>query len=206
MPEPPDFFRDHGIIPYGVPPPAGTVRAYLPWWHIVGQYLFTAVLLAFGLGIGLLFALTLPRPLNVAAAAAALAGVAALIYLATRNDYAWIELDGDTLRAQHLYTRRIIERPVEEIDDLLTLVLQIRTAETAIVNAWLGRVRGIEIRFRDRRTPLRVSRTDPAMKNARELIEAVIYRMSEADELDAEIIPFQGKPLIRRIHWKGEPG
>jgi hypothetical protein len=45
------------------------------------------------------------------------------------------------------------------------------------------------------------------MTNAQELIEAVLYRMAEVRELDAEIVNFAGKPLVRNIHWKGErPG
>jgi hypothetical protein len=39
------------------------------------------------------------------------------------------------------------------------------------------------------------------MRHARELIEAIAYRMSEIGEVDAEIIDFEGEPLVRRIHW-----
>jgi hypothetical protein len=148
------------------------------------------------------FALTLPFPANVFAPAATLVAFSYIVYRATRNDYVWIELDGETLRAKHLYSRRVVERSIAEIDDLLTLVFQVRTTETLLVEAWLGRIRGILIRFQDGRTPLQVSRADPAMKNARELIEAVIYRMSQRGEVDAEVINFEDKPLIRRIHWK----
>ena len=125
--------------------------------------------------------------------------------VATRNDYAWVELDGEIIRAKHLYTRRLVERSIEEIEDLLTLVFQVRTAATLTAEAWLGRVRGIMIRFYDQRTPLLVSRADPAMRNARELIEAIVYRMAEKGEVDAEVINFDSRPLIRRIYWK-DPG
>jgi hypothetical protein len=40
------------------------------------------------------------------------------------------------------------------------------------------------------------------MLNAKELIEAVIARMAERGELDAQIIDLEGKPLIRRVFWK----
>ncbi len=154
--------------------------------------------------MGLLFGLTLSLPVNVLAAAAPLAGFGYIVYRATRNDYAWVELDGETLRAKHLYTGRVVERSIEEVEDLLTLVFQVRTA-ASLITVWLGRVRGIMIRFHDQRTPLQVCRADPAMKNAKELIEAIIYRMSEKGEVDAEVINLEGKPLIRRIQWK-EPG
>jgi len=205
MKEQPDFFRDFGILPQGIAPPSETVRAYFHRGHVIGQYLAAFLMSGFGIGIGLLFALTLPFPVNMFAAAVPLVAAGYVVYRATRNDYAWVELEGEKLRAQHLYTRRVVERSVEEIEDLLTLVFQVRTAATLISEAWLGRVRGIMIRFCDQRTPLQVCRTDPTMKNAKELIEAIIYRMSLRGELDAEVINFEGKPLIRRIHWKA-PG
>ncbi len=202
MIEQPDFFRDFGIIPYGVSPPPQKVRAYFPRGHVIGQYIGTCLMSGLGLGLALVVALTLPITMNVLAAVAIIVGFGFVVYLATRNDYSWIELDGETIRAKHLYTGRVIERPIEEIQDLLTLVLRVRTPTTVIVEAWLGRVRGIMIRFRDRRTPLQVARTDPPMKNARELIEAIIFRMSEKGKIEAEIVDFAGKPLIRRIYWK----
>jgi hypothetical protein len=197
-----DPFRDFGILPEGMTPPPEKVRSFLPTGHIIGQYVFSVMMIVFGLGMAAVFWFGFPFPLNVPAAAVALAVFGGLIFLATRNDYSWVELDGAILRAKHLYTGRIVERSIEEIDDLLTLVLQVRTLSTMIVDAWLGRVRGVEIRFRDKRTPLRVCRTDPAMRNAKELIEAVIFRMSQQGEVDAEVIDFGGKPLVRRIFWK----
>jgi hypothetical protein len=157
-----------------------------------------------GLGLAVLLALTMPLPLNLLGCAAALAGFGTFVYLATHNDYRWVELDGTTLRAKHLYTGRVIERPLEEIECLGTMVYQVQTTETAVMQALLGRVKGIEVRFRDRRTPLRILRADPPMTNARELIEAIVFRMAQVREVDAEIIDFAGRPLVRHIHWKGE--
>jgi hypothetical protein len=201
MSKEPDFFRDFGILPYGKSSPPEKVRSYLPWGHVVCQYIATGLMAGFGLAIAALFGLTLPFPLSLLAAVAPLALFGALVYLVTRNDYAWVELDGDILRAKHLYTRRVVERPIEDIADLLTLVIQMQTLTVALVNAWLGRIRGVEIRFRDKRTPLRISRTDPGMKNAKELVEALIYRMWQKGPVDAEIINVGGKPLVRRIFW-----
>ncbi len=197
-----DFFRDFGIIPHGVPAPSPKVRCYLPWGHVIAQYLFAGLMSSLAIGMGLVCILGLSFPLNVLASGAVFAGFGYLVYHATRNDYSWVELDGETLRAQHLYTRRCIERSIEDIEDLLTRVSAIRTMETLITESLLGRVRGIDIRFRDKRTPIYISRADPAMKNAKELIEAIIFRMSEKAPLDAELINFQGKPLIRRIYRK----
>ena len=104
--------------------------------------------------------------------------------------------------AGHMYTGRVVERQVFEIDDLLTHVFLIRTLTTRIAEGLMGRVRAIEIRFADGKTPLRVSRVDPKMEGGKELIEAVIYRMSEVGPVDAEIVELRGEPIIRRIHWK----
>jgi hypothetical protein len=200
----PDFFRDFGIILFGTAPPRGRVRSYLPWGHVIGQYVAMILILGFGLAVAALFAFTLPfpRPVNVLIGLGVFAGAAGLAYLVGHRDYVWVELDGDTIRAKHLYSQRVIERSVAEIDDLLTLVIQIRTLATVVTEAWLGRIRGMEIRFKDRRTPLRVMRSDPAMRNAKELIEAIAYRMSQIGPVDAEMIDRDGQPMIRRIYWK----
>lgn len=44
----PDFFRDFGIIPHGVSPPPDTVRCYLPWSHVFGQYVATGLISSLG--------------------------------------------------------------------------------------------------------------------------------------------------------------
>ena len=230
MPKQPDNFRDVGIIPQGTEAPQGTVRAYFSWGQKFGQYLGTGLMLSLGLGIGLLFGLTLAFPINLLAAAGALALFGFVCYQNTRNEYAWVELDGATLRARHFYSGQIVERQIEEIDDLLTLTYPSLNApkvaaelavETligaignvasgsgghtlmgAVVGKLLGRVKGFKIRFQDERTPLLISRTDPAMKCAKELMEAVVQKMSEKGELEFEVDRSESKPLIRRIHWK----
>ena len=197
-----ELFRDFGIPPQqGVSPPS-RIRAGFSWGRKAGQYLLTVLMAGAGIGLALFCAQTRPFPLNVLGSVASLAGFGYVICVATRYDYAWVELDEDVLRAKHLYTGRVVERSVDEIEDLLTLVFQRQTAATRIADALVGRVRGIGIRFRDQSTPLQISRADPAMSNARELIEAVISRMSEQGEIEAEVIDRDGQPLIRRIHWK----
>ncbi len=204
MPEHPPTFRDFGILPEGLQPPSGTIRAYFSSGRIMGQYIATGIVSALGLGLLVLFALTMPMPLKLLGCAAALTGFGTFVYLATHNDYRWVELEGTTLRAKHLYTGRTIERSVDEIESLGTMVYPAGPIEAVVIQGLLGRVKGVEIRFRDRRTPLRILRADPAMTNAKELIEAVLYRMTQIRELDAEILIFGGQPLVRNIHWKGE--
>jgi hypothetical protein len=201
MTQPAHVFRDFGIIPDRVQPPRGVVRAYFSWGHVFGQYLASALMSAFGLGIATLFAFTLPWPVNVLAALGFVIGTAALICLVGRNDYVWVELDGDTLRARHLYTGRQHERSIADIDHVQTLVLQYRNLSTTILDSLLGRVRGFKVHFRDGRWPLLVSRVDPKMTNAQQLMEAIIYRMSQHGELDAEVVDHLGSPLVKKIFW-----
>jgi hypothetical protein len=164
----------------------------------------TCLVSALGIAFAVSWAQSQDFPANVAAAAVPLIVFGYIVYRVTKNDYAWIELDGDTLRAKHLYTRWLVERTIGEIEDLRTSVFPF-TLEGAITASLLGRVRAITIRFRDWRTPLSVSRADPAMKNAKELIEAVVYRMSEYGEVDTEIAITMDKPFIRRIYWTETP-
>ena len=205
MPYDIDFFRDYGISPDRLPTAPELVRAHFSKGRIFGQYLGTAIMSGFGLAMALLAIVAAPFPLSLAFALLPVALFGGIVVFATRNDYAWIELDGDTLRARHLYTGKVVERQIYEIDDLLTHVFQVRTLTTMLVDQWLGRIRGIEVRFVDRKTPLRVSRVDPAMENGKELIEAVISRMAEIAPVDAEIAELRGEPIIRRIHWKPGP-
>ncbi|HVS37614.1 MAG TPA: hypothetical protein VMS17_18775 [Gemmataceae bacterium] len=204
MPEQSPPFRDFGLLPEGLQPPAEKIRAFLSPGRIAGQFIGTAIVSALGLGLTLLFALTLSMPLSLLACAAAVIAFGTFVYLATHNDYRWVELEGDVLRARRLYRGRTIERSVQEIECLGTMVYPIRTAATVVVEGLLGRVKGIEIRFRDRRTPLRIMRADPAMSNAQALIEAVLYRMKQIREIEADLVNFAGRPLVRNIHWKGE--
>jgi hypothetical protein len=110
MAQHPDVFREIGIIPDRVEPPPNHVRAYFSTGHIVGQYIATGLLMLFGMGLAALFAFTLPFPINLLAAPAGLALFTGGAYFIGRNDYAWVELDGNTLRARHLYTGRTHER------------------------------------------------------------------------------------------------
>jgi hypothetical protein len=203
MAQHPDSFRDFGILPENVGPPANHVRAYFSRGRIIGQYIGTVLGSTVGLALATLLLVMMPLPLNLLGGAAALAGFGAIVFLITHNDYRWVELDGWTLRAKHLYTGRVIERALDEIDSLGTMVW-VGGDVGDVAAALLGRIKGVEVRFRDRRTPLRIMRADPAMTNAKELIEALLYKMAQIREIEAEIVNLEGKPLVRNIHWKGE--
>ena len=47
-----------------------------------------------------LLALTMPMPFSLLGCVAALLAFGTFVYLATHNDYGWVELEGNTLRAQ----------------------------------------------------------------------------------------------------------
>ncbi|MBI3822762.1 MAG: hypothetical protein HY289_08780 [Planctomycetes bacterium] len=202
MPEHSESFRNSGILPEQARPALGPVRCYFPFGHVFGQFAGTAIMLLIGLGGFVLFAFALPFPTNVVAAALILALFGYIVYRATKDDYAWVELDGNTIRAQHLYTRQIIVRNIEEIEELVTVVYPLRTLAIIVVEAWLGRVKAITIKFRDHHSPIPFCRADPAMTNGQEFIEAVIFRMSLLAYLDADVVNLEGTPLVKRIFWQ----
>jgi hypothetical protein len=185
--------------------PPGTVCAYYSRRGLFIQYSITLLIAGIGLGLAVLLALYLPLILSILGCVAVLAGFGVFIYLNTRNDYGFIELQDITLRAKHMYTGRIMVRHIDEIESLTTLLYQGRYMEAVIAEKMLGRVRGIDIHFQGEEYPLRIMRNDPTMTNAKELIEAIVYRMQQMGELDYEIINHAGKPLLRRIFWMGKP-
>jgi hypothetical protein len=186
MPEVPEVFREFGLVSSGVTPGSEIVRSYLTSAQIAGQYLCSGLVLSFGLAIGFSSMFELSFPANLIIGPGIIDLWAFGLWFLYRRDYAWVELDGDTLRARHLYTRRVIERSVDEIEDLIAVLPH----------------RGFEIRFQDKRLPLRIQRVDPAMKNATELIASVISRMVQRADLDADLMSYCGDRLIRRIYWK----
>ena len=187
-------------------PPSEIVRCFFSTGRVVGQYIGTGIVSSLGIGFAVLFAFTMASPLNWLAASASLLAFGEFAYLATHNDYGRVELEAHNPRQAPVY-RRTIERDVDDIECLVTMVYPVKQAATIVMEKFLGRVKGIEIRFRDRRTPLRIMRADPAMTNASAFIEAVLYRMSRLREVEAETILLDGQPLVRNVHWKGEvPG
>lgn len=201
----PSTFRDFGIIPDQLQPPPDVVRCYLSPGRIAGQYFATLLIAGVGAGLAALCFYYLPGALGLLGGSATVCGFGMLVYLGTRNDYRWIELAGEQLRARHLYTGGLVERPLAEVESLLTLVLSGASMEGQVIQALMGRVKGVQIQFRDGRTPLTVTRSDPAMTNGQQLIEAVVYRLSQLSELEPEIVDFDGAPLLRSMHRLGEP-
>ena len=204
MPSSSDPFRDFGILPPDTAPATMPVRSYFSGGRVFGQYLATGLVASLGAGIAVLFALFMEPPLNILGGAASLGTFGVFIFLMTRNDRRWVELDGTTVRARHLYTGRIIERSVGDIESLNTVFYPVANAAVLLVEKMWGRIKGIEIRFRDRRTPLAIMRSDPAMTNAKELIEAVMARMQQLGELDVDVIQLDGSPIIKQVRRKGE--
>ena len=80
------------------------------------------------------------------------------------------------------------------------MIYKVRPDQTVISKRKVDRVTGIEIRFRDRRTPLRIQ----SMTNAKALIKAILYRMAQMGELDAETFQSARQSLVLNVHWKGE--
>lgn len=205
MPQQPASFRDFGILPENLQPPAVVVRGFLSPARIIGQYIATALVILVALAV-IVFLLWLAKPpLSYFGCVTTAVCFALFVYWGTKDDYHIIELDGDEIRATHMYTGRVLIRRVAEIERLTSVVQHGGTVETAVTQQLLGRIKGMEIWFRNWRSPLRILRADPAMTNAEELLQAILYRMSQIDELEPEIIQYEGRPLVRTIYWKAEP-
>jgi hypothetical protein len=203
MSQAPQILRDFGLIPDRVGPPPAVVRARFAAGDLLWQYGMTGCGLLFA-GAMILTCAAVPLfPGNILLSLAALGISAFVIYFSVRHKYVWVELAGDTIRARHFFTRRTHERSVPEIDHIETLVMEVQSPlTTAMLHAVYGRVRGYLICFSDRRWPVAITRVDPALVNAQELIEAIVYRMSQHSELDAEVVEYRGSPLMSKIHWR----
>ena len=205
MSQQPQSFRDFGILPENLAPPAAVIRGYLSSGRIVGQYIGTGLCVAVGVTVAALLFWFAEKPLGYVGGLASLAGFGVFAYLMTKGDYGEVVLEGDEIRAKHLYTGRVVKRRVQEIERMTSIVYHGGTTEGAAVQALLGRIKGMEVRFRDGRTPLQILRSDPAMTNAQELLQGILYRMSQIDELEPEIVQANGRQLVRTIYWKAEP-
>jgi len=181
------------------------IRCYFTAGRLFGQYLGTAIAVTVGTSATLAIALTMPVPIGVLASLTTALSFGTWIYYVTRNDRGWIEFDGTTLRAQHLYSRAIVERNVKEIDCLQVVPLSNHGIEGIILEKLLGSIKAVIIHFRDGRTPLLVQRADPAMTNSAQLIAAVVQQMSLLGELDTEGTTAGTKSNPTLIKWKHQP-
>jgi hypothetical protein len=195
-----EILRTYGILPEKKAPPLSPIRSRLTTGNIFGQWI---AFLLFGVApivLGLVLLIVVP----VLEIRLGLAGFFCLFglfvgFLIARDVNEWVELDGDTFRWKHLFTRQVSERAINEIEAIVTLTLGIRTLTVRIVEGMLGRIKGFEFRFPDMKQGVRVFRADPAMTNVRQLLEGVVAKMFQYGEVVPEIIDLDGKPLISRL-------
>ncbi len=201
-------YADAGIHPDEVPPPDGPVRASFGPLTVIGQGCGTLFFGAVGLA-GLVLAACswlFPPPGMFVALGLGMtlaAGMAALIYFVTRNDYLWVEIDGRVITAKHMYTGAFVVREAEEVAEVRTIVLP--GGGGGLVGWMLGRVKGWVIVFRDDRAPLQIVRSDPAMKNACLFMEALFHAMKQVGPVRAEEVGIDGGPLVLRVTWDRKP-
>lgn len=208
---PSDLIRNFGILPADQPIPTGKVRSEMKTGTIIGQYAFSVIFLgSFGLAglvllaVGIFANITFEsRGICIGLGVFFSCATAFIASLALAHDYQWVELDGETLRAKHLYSRRVSERPVKEINDILTEVIMIKTLAVRIVEKRSGRIRAFAFRFHDLPKGIKIFR--PEMTNVAELVSAVIGAMSRHGPVEPEIINMEGSPMVRRVHWATPP-
>ncbi|MCA9081795.1 MAG: hypothetical protein KDA58_14630 [Planctomycetaceae bacterium] len=197
-----DLFRDFGLDPDAATRPVESrVRASFSALQMFGQYLGTVLMTC--MGVGMTWGLWhLPAPWHGPGALLGAIGGGWILWRGTHLDQAWVELEGTTLRTRHLYTGRERERDLSEVSEIVSVILSRGSTEANIAAALWGRIKALLLRFQDGSTPIQISRADPAMRGARELMEAILFRMRELGELDADVHVVQGSPLVTRIRWR----
>ena len=83
MAEQESSFRDFGILPIGLKPPADRVRCFLSTGRIAGQWIGTVLVASVGVVLAVVFLIFLPAPLSLLGAMAAGGAFAAFVHLAT---------------------------------------------------------------------------------------------------------------------------
>ena len=63
------------------------------------------------------------------------------------SNFQWVELEGDIIRGRKFWTRRLIERQIQDIEEILPMGGIRKSVVTAAVDSVLGSIRGYEIRF-----------------------------------------------------------
>jgi hypothetical protein len=136
------------------------------------------------------FALFLGGPLVIAVTVLALAPLhisvwvalgcvvfTALLGYAMSSSYQWIELDGGMIRGRKMLTRRLVEKPVREIRQIVPLVSHVRGVANIAMDAILKtKNRGYLLRFRD---GSKVGLVRGDMAGIDEFMEALRERLGE---------------------------
>src|SRR4051812_12606973 len=128
-----DPLRDLGLIPGGRQAPAGRVRSTLGWANAVFQVVMTVLLVGGFTVLGVVMAVQGVRAWGRTDAYILIPCVPLIFGLAAFMAYhgagdtnLWVEIDGDEIRARHLYTLRVTRRRVEEIEEVRTLYFALR--------------------------------------------------------------------------------
>jgi hypothetical protein len=200
-----EILRKYGFLPEMARPSVGPVRSRLTTGSVVGQWFGLITVVGLQGAPGLYFLLAAPDP-KIAFGLGGLCIAFAVHsgFAIARDANQWVEVDGDTLRWKHLYSRRVNERDISEIDAVVTMTLPRMPGLTAmfarrVVEGMFGRVKGFEFRFRDMKHGVRIFRADPAMTNVSELLEAAVTSMCKYGDVVPETVDLNGTPLIRRL-------
>lgn len=195
-----ELLRTYGLLPQPTPPAPGPIRSRLTTGNIVGQWIAFVMFGVCPILLGLLLLAVVP----VMAVRLGLGGFFCALglllgYLIAHDVNEWVELDGDVLRWKQLFSRQVRQRPVSELEAIVTLTLAIRTTAVRITEGIFGRIKGFEFRFPGMKRGIRIFRADPSMTNVRELLEGVISQMYQYGDVVPEIIDLDGTPLVRRL-------
>jgi hypothetical protein len=173
---------------------------------MIGQLSSYAILIGLGVGAGVI-AYFVAKPnekwiVPIIASVAVASGVVGVVFI-SRNDSKSVELDGDLLTAHHLLTGRAARNTISDIQEIVTMLQPIHGLGGDVVWMILGRVRGVEVRMRYGGI-IKIWRSNPAMRHAAELVQAIIGRMQAIAPIEAELLALEGQPLVHRVYWRAD--
>lgn len=195
-----ELLRTYGILPERTAPRRGPIRSSLTKGNIIGQWIAFVLFGVCPILLSLFLLIAVPvLPVRLGLGGFFFAFGLIVGFFIARDVNEWVELDGETLRWKHLFTRRVHERKVREIEAVVTLTLAVRTVTVRIVEGIYGRIKGFEFQFPGMKQGVRVFRADPSMTQVRELLEGVIAQMYQYGEVVPEIVELDRQPLVRRL-------
>jgi hypothetical protein len=157
------------------------MRSELRWAAAVGLCILAPLFVVGALIGSVCFAVFAPWNIGVPAGIGLLMFAAFAAYHASGN-FSWVELEGNTLRGQKFWSRRIVEQPLSELTNVMTLHKPVGTvgesADLLRDGAAALQVGGRGYEFRFRQGPkIAVARGD--MSNADQLVQAVWQRWQQ---------------------------
>lgn len=190
------------IEPAVLPDPKKIVRGTLGMDSKVAQYAITILLILGGAGLCGWIAWQwdgIDRILGIAGTALA---TVALVRHWTAGMLQWIELEGNTIRSQSLYGRKIDRQPLSIVADLQDHQGEgDQQREHQLILTLQGRILAKAYYFRNGYRPIHVWRFKQKMVRGNELLDAMLLRFAPDGKIPADMVADLGLPPAPTEYW-----